>query len=404
MNSRSLVLISRHLSLPPGENILLLGPRATGKSTLLREYFKPAATYWIDLLLPSTEDKFARDPERLLREVEALPPSIGTVVIDEIQKVPALLDVVHALIESPTRAGNRQFVLTGSSARKLKSGSANLLAGRALAYSLFPFTSFELGEQFDLSAALKYGTLPKVSQLKTEASRRKTLETYALTYINEEIRAEQAVRALDPFRKFLQVAAQSNGKIVNFSAIAKDVHVDEKTVRKYFEILEDTLIGFFLESFHLSVRKKVGMAPKFYFFDTGVTRALARTLTLDLEGGTFCWGNAFEHFVILECQRLIAYSGNQFELHFLRTYDDKEIDLVVQRPGKPLLLVEIKSSNAIHPDHVASLMDLRQLIDVPAECVLFSRDPVAQVIQGVRCLPWQQGLKEYFTGPDLAVF
>ena len=397
-------MIFRHLNLPLGENILLLGPRATGKSTLLRECYDPAATYWIDLLLPSIEDRFARDPERLIREVHALPSSVSTVVIDEIQKVPSLLDVVHALIEAPDQKIKKQFVLTGSSARKLKTGSANLLAGRALAYSLFPFTSFELGPQFDLTSALKYGTLPKVSQLKTEASRRKTLETYALTYINEEIRAEQSVRALDPFRKFLQVAAQSNGKIVNFSAIAKDVHVDEKTVRKYFEVLEDTLIGFFLESFHTSVRKKVGMAPKFYFFDTGVTRALARSLTLDLEAGSYSWGNAFEHFVILECKRLISYSGNQFELNFLRTYEDKEIDLVVQRPGKPLLLIEIKSSTEIKSEHIETLLDLRNLIDIPSECVLFSRDPVAQVIEGVRCLPWQQGLREYFTGPDLPQF
>ena len=145
------------------------------------------------------------------------------------------------------------------------------------------------------------------------------------------------------------------------------------------------------------------MAPKFYFIDTGVTRALARTLTVDIDAGTFSWGNAFEHFVILECQRLISYSGSQFELHFLRTYDDQEIDLVVKRPGRPLLLIEIKSSTSIQPDHVKSPLHISQFIDAPAECALFSRDPVSQIIGGVRCLPWQQGLKEYLTGPDLAL-
>ena len=394
----------RHLHLPSDDNVLLLGPRGTGKSTLLRETLDPTSSYWIDLLLPATEDRFARDPERLMREVAALPESFTTVVIDEVQKVPSLLDVVHALIESPDPKLRRRFVLTGSSARKLRAGSANLLAGRALAYALFPFTSFELGASFDLSTALKYGTLPKVSQLKSDASRRKTLETYALTYINEEIRAEQAVRSLDPFRKFLEIAAQTNGKIVNFASIAKDVHVDEKTVRKYFEVLEDTLIGFFLESFHTSIRKKVGRAPKFYFFDTGVVRSLARNLTLDITPGSYSWGNAFEHFVILECKRLISYSGNQFELNFLRTYEDQEIDLVVQRPGKPLLLIEIRSGDRISPDDVRTMTKLRDLINTPTECLLLSRDPIAQLIDDVRCLHWQQGFREYFTGPDLQRF
>lgn len=390
----------RLLKLEKDQSILLLGPRGTGKSTLLRAIYPKASTFWIDLLLPSTEDRYARDPERLLREVNALPEEISTVVIDEIQKVPALLDVVHSLIESTSKI----FILTGSSARKLKAGSANLLAGRALAYPLFPLTNFELGDAFDLQDALKYGTLPKILTLKTDSAKRKTLETYALTYINEEIRAEQVVRALDPFRKFLEVAAQGNGKIINFASIAKDVGVDEKTVRKYFEILDDTLIGFFIDAFHTSVRKKVGLAPKFYFFDTGVARVLARNLTVGLEPGSYPWGSAFEHFVILECKRLIAYSGNQFDLNFLRTYEDKEIDLVVRRPGKPLLLLEIKSSERVTIDHVKTLVDLSEIIDAPSEMVLFSCDPVSQIIDGVRCVHWQQGLRDYFTGPDLTEF
>ena len=390
----------RLLKLEKDQSILLLGPRGTGKSTLLRAIYPKASTFWSDLLLPSTEDRYARDPERLLREVNALPEEISTVVIDEIQKVPALLDVVHSLIESTSKI----FILTGSSARKLKAGSANLLAGRALAYPLFPLTNFELGDAFDLQDALKYGTLPKILTLKTDSAKRKTLETYALTYINEEIRAEQVVRALDPFRKFLEVAAQGNGKIINFASIAKDVGVDEKTVRKYFEILDDTLIGFFIDAFHTSVRKKVGLAPKFYFFDTGVARVLARNLTVGLEPGSYPWGSAFEHFVILECKRLIAYSGNQFDLNFLRTYEDKEIDLVVRRPGKPLLLLEIKSSERVTIDHVKTLVDLSEIIDAPSEMVLFSCDPVSQIIDGVRCVHWQQGLRDYFTGPDLTEF
>ena len=396
-------MIIRHLNLADSEHILLLGPRGSGKSTLLHQLFAEDVSYWIDLLMPRTEDRLARDPERLLREVAALPEHITTVVIDEVQKIPALLDVVHAMIESRDPQLRRRFVLTGSSARKPRSGSANLLAGRALAYSLFPFTSFELGSEFDLTSALMFGTLPKVTQSKSQATKRKVLETYALTYINEEIRAEQAVRALDPFRKFLEVAAQTNGKIINFAAIARDVHVDEKTVRRYFEVLDDTLIGFFLEPFHRSVRKKVGLSPKFYLFDPGVVRALGRTLTLDLASQSYAWGNAFEHFVILECKRLCTYSGNQFVLNFLRTFDDHEIDLVVQRPAKALLLIEIKSTSQVKPEDTHVLQKLRTLIDEPAECLLLSCDEVPQVIGEVRCLPWQLGLREYFCGPDLHV-
>ena len=390
----------RLLNLDKDQSVLLLGPRGTGKSTLLRMNYPQASTFWIDLLLPATEDRYARDPERLLREVHALPENVSTIVIDEIQKVPVLLDVVHSLIESTSKT----FILTGSSARKLKLGSANLLAGRALAYSLFPLMNFEIGDSFNLQNALKYGTLPKILTLKTDSAKRKTLETYALTYINEEIRAEQVVRALDPFRKFLEVAAQGNGKILNFASIAKDVGVDEKTVRKYFEILEDTLIGFFVEAYHTSVRKKVGRAPKFYFFDTGVSRVLARNLTVGLEPGSYGWGSAFEHFIILECKRLIAYSGNEFDLNFLRTYEDKEIDLVVRRPGKPLLLIEIKSSETVTTDQVKTLVDLREIFEAPTEMVLLSCDPIPQIIDGVRCVHWRQGLREYFAGPDLTEF
>ena len=276
-------MFERILKVEFSENMLLLGPRSTGKSTYLKEKLSKTNAFWINLLLPKTEDAYARDPERLIREVNALPAATTHVVIDEIQKVTSLLDVVHVLIES----SDKVFILTGSSARKLKAGSANLLAGRALVHHMYPLTHSELGDKFDISTAMKFGTLPRIWNLKSDSARRKMLETYALTYLNEEIRAEQIVRNLDPFRKFLEVAAQMNGKVINFSAIAQDVGVDEKTVQSYFQVLEDTLIGFFVEPFHTSVRKKINKAPKFFFFDTGVKRALARQLTLDLVPSTY---------------------------------------------------------------------------------------------------------------------
>ena len=390
-------MFERILKVEFSENMLLLGPRSTGKSTYLKEKLSKTNAFWINLLLPKTEDAYARDPERLIREVNALPAATTHVVIDEIQKVTSLLDVVHVLIES----SDKVFILTGSSARKLKAGSANLLAGRALVHHMYPLTHSELGDKFDISTAMKFGTLPRIWNLKSDSARRKMLETYALTYLNEEIRAEQIVRNLDPFRKFLEVAAQMNGKVINFSAIAQDVGVDEKTVQSYFQVLEDTLIGFFVEPFHTSVRKKINKAPKFFFFDTGVKRALARQLRLDLVPSTYAYGELFDHFVTLEINRLINYSGNQFSLNYLRTHDDAEIDLVIQRPGKSLLLVEIKSTTQILPKHLKHLLSLSSDFPGRPELLCLSNDPRKQKIENVLCLPWQEGLRSFFSGPDL---
>lgn len=381
------------------ENLILLGPRGSGKSTLLKQRIAPERALWIDLLLPTTEDRYARSPERLIAEVRALPQSVTHVVIDEIQKVVPLLDIVHSLIEST----DKTYILTGSSARKLKKESANLLAGRALVHHLYPLSSFELGGEFDLERALKFGTLPKAWTSKSDTVRRKYLETYALTYLNEEIRAEQVVRNLSPFRRFLEVAAQMNGEVINFSKISDDVGVDEKTVRAYFQALEDTLVGFFVEAYDTSIRRKIGKSPKFFFFDTGVKRALARQLTLDLAPSTNDFGDTFEHFVILEIARLVSYSGNQFAMHHLRTHDNAEIDLVIDRPGKPTLLVEIKSTTTAEERHLTHLRNFSKDWNAPHECLLISRDPAPQTMHDVVCLPWQEALARYFAGPDLGV-
>ena len=392
----------RHLSLPKKQHILLLGPRSTGKSTYVHGLYPKGETLWIDLLKDSEEDRYSRNPDLLAQEVLALPKSIQYIVVDEVQKIPKLLDVIHSLIESTESAiRSKRFILTGSSARKLKKGSANLLAGRALFYRMAPLTSFELSKDFNLTQALKFGLLPRIWTVKAESIKRKILETYALTYLNEEIRAEQIVKELSPFRKFLEVAAQFNGKIVNFSNIAGVTGVDEKTVRNYFQILEDTLLGFFLESFETSIRKKVIKSPKFFFFDPGIVRALSKQLTLDLIPGNYLWGDAFEHFVILEIQKLIQYSGNDFTLNYLRTYDDLEIDLVVERPGKSRLYLEIKSTPEISPRHLKNIVTLSKDIQEEHELICLSQDPKKQVIQGVKCFPWQEGVRKYFQGPDL---
>jgi predicted AAA+ superfamily ATPase len=215
---------------------------------------------------------------------------------------------VHRLIEKT----HISFALTGSSSIKLKRGAANLLAGRAFVYNLFPLTHWELQESFQLDAALRWGTLPKIFQFNLDEERERFLKAYSLTYLKEEIAVAQLVRNLNPFRNFLEVAAQCNGQILNYSKIARDVGVDTKTVQAYFSILEETLVGFFLPAFHQSVRKRQRVSPKFYFFDPGVKRALARTLQQEIYPRTYEYDQAFEHWVVLEFFRLAHYLDKEW--------------------------------------------------------------------------------------------
>jgi len=385
-------MLSRLLKLPKKQHLLIFGARGTGKSTLLKNMFQPKEVLWLNLLNLRIEAELARDPEMLAAMVEGTTATQKYIIIDEIQKLPKLLDVVHRLIEEVPR---KYFILTGSSARKLKQGSANLLAGRALMYELFPFSFMEIGEKFDLDDALATGLLPKVYLQKSATLRHKILQTYTLTYLKEEIWAEQLVKNLDPFRKFLEVAAQMNGKIINYAAIAKDVGVTEKTVAQYFSILEDTLLGFLLEPYHTSLRKQLSQKPKFYYFDVGVTRALARVLRLPLQPSTSAYGEAFEHFIIVECIKLANYRQNEYKFSYLRTKDDIEIDLIVERPGRPLLLIEIKSSFGVNADQLTRFSKISKEFK-NAEVVCFSQDTLTKKIGHIKVYPWREGIKKYF--------
>jgi predicted AAA+ superfamily ATPase len=383
-------MIDRLINPLKTSSFFLLGARGTGKSTFVGDFFSPDETVlWIDLLNPEEEDRYARNPMELALHLDVDPGKIKWVVLDEIQKVPKLLDVVQSRIES----SGTKFAMAGSSARKLKREGTNLLAGRAFVYNLFPLTHRELAANFDLDSALMYGTLPGLLKLDTGEERRAFLRAYALTYLKEEIWGEHLVRKLDPFRRFVEIAAQCNGEIINFSNIARDVGADTKTVQSYFELLEDTLIGFFLEPYHQSVRKRQRHAKKFYLFDTGIRRALDRTLTIDLMPGTYAHGKAFEHLVIAEAIRLNEYKQKDYQFFYLRTKDDAEIDLVIDRPGMPTALVEIKSTKRIDERDTRSLEKF--IADMPrSEAFILSTDPVAKRIGHVRAFPWQQGLAE----------
>ena len=199
-------------------------------------------------------------------------------------------------------------------------------------------THLELGEVFSLQDVLQWGSLPKIFDLENDNARAAYLRSYGLNYVTTEIQAEQWVRKIEPFRKFLPIAAQMNGKILNYSKIARDVGVDTTTIISYFDILEDTLLGFRLDAFHESVRKRQALKPKFYFFDLGVKRSLEHTLTVHLLPQTFAFGEAFEYFVICEIMRLNSYYARDFSFSFLRTKDDAEVDLIVDRLGKKTYL------------------------------------------------------------------
>lgn len=384
-------MFRRLLKTSKSKSFFLFGARGTGKTTLLREQFSHDQAYWIDLL-----------DNRILSELDTQPARLSGflaqakkqwVVIDEIQKIPRLLDEVHRLIEST----DHRFVLTGSSARKLKRQAANLLAGRAFVFNLYPLTHIEVGNEFQLDDALSYGTLPGVFTQVNERDKKLFLKAYADTYLKEEILIEQLIRKLPPFRKFLELSAAQDTEVTSFTNIARDVGVDPKIISNYYSILEDTLLGFTLEPFHTSIRKRQKATPKFYWFDTGVRRALTGTVDDRVRPQSFEYGSLFESFVVNEIRRLLTYAERQFKLSFLRLDDSIEIDLIVERNNSPTFLIEVKSTDRVHEGHVQALRKLGPSIK-NSQCLLLSRDPNAKMIEGISCMDWQSGIQMILNG------
>lgn len=314
----------------PESTTLLLGPRATGKSTWLEQVL-PGAHRW-DLLDTRLALDLAKEPARFAREVEALPRQ-AWVVIDEVQKVPALLDEVHRL---DGKLG-RRFVLSGSSARKLRRGGANLLAGRALRVDMFPFVSAEMGTPLPVDR-LPYGCLPRVVG---NGQPRPYLEAYADTYLKEEVQAEALTRNIGGFARFLEVAARQNGQVTNTANIARDAQVARQTVQGFFEVLVDTLLGFWLPAWRLKRATKLVAHPKFFFFDSGVARALSTRLPYPPTPEE--QGPLFETYLLHELRAYLSYSGLGYPLHYFRTHDAVEVDVLLET-AKGYLALEFKCS------------------------------------------------------------
>ncbi len=372
------------------KSFFLFGPRGVGKSTWLQSHYQETKVIYIDLLDPEVFEEYLFEPNRLMQLASSPENKTKIIVIDEIQKLPKLLDLAQSMIQRD----QRKFILTGSSARKLKQKGVNLLAGRASVYKLYPLTTAEVGDKFDLKKALEWGGLPDAYLAKTEVEMREYLNAYVLMYIEKEIQQEQWVRKILPFRKFLQIASQMNGKVINRAKIAKEVGVDSMTIAAYYEILEDTLLGFELPAYHKSIRKAQKQAPKFYFIDTGIKRSIEKTLTVPLLPQTSAYGEAFEHWVILELIKISEYKRLDWKFHYIRTKDDVEIDLVIERPGLNLLLIEIKSKTKVDSNDARSLESLGSDLHPKAEKILLSQDKLMQRFGGTRAIHWQKYLME----------
>lgn len=365
-------------------SFFIFGARGTGKSTFLKERFFKDRVFYIDLLDPSNESKYAISPQSLVQEIDALEVKPKWIIIDEIQKVPKLLDLVHLLIENR----KLKFILTGSSARKLKRGAANLLAGRAYVYHLYPLTLQELNGSEKIENILRWGTLPRIFSLKSDREKKSFLDAYVQTYFAEEIRAEQVLRKLDPFRAFLPILGQVSGKIINHKKIADEIGVSTVTVQSYFQIVEDTLLGFYLPAFHGSVRKSQRISPKFYLFDTGVKKALEESLDQEVAPRTSVYGEVFESFLINEIIRLNAYFEKGFRFSYYATKNNVEIDLVISR-GTSNHLVEIKSKNKIDPTEVSTMGAAASAFPHLKRAFYLSNDSSRQKIGNIECMHWR---------------
>jgi uncharacterized protein len=340
-------MFTRSLRLPPpgAETFFLWGPRQTGKTTLLKAMYPDAL--WIDLLKGEDYRRYLQNPELLRAEIAAK-ETIRQVVIDEVQKVPQLLDEAHWLHEN--RAV--RFALCGSSARKVKRGRANLLGGRAVRYELCGLTAAEIGREFDLDRMLNHGYLPTMYMADRP---QRLLNAYVADYLKEEVAAEGLVRNLPVFSEFLNAASLSDTALVNFSTIARDCGVSSPTIRGYFEILEDTLLGRWLPAYVKRPKRRVIGAPKFFFSDVGVVNQLAKRG--ELRQGSELYGKAFESWVFHELSAQNAYSEAFARLSYWRLASGIEVDFVV---NDMQAAIEAKAAARISADHLKGLRALAQ--------------------------------------------
>ena len=367
-----------HLETASKESLFVWGPRQTGKSTLLRQLF-PHATI-IDLLKNDEYIKYKNNPS-LLRE-EMLHSLAPIVVLDEIQKVPELLNEVHWLIENK----KIKFILCGSSARKLKRGHANLLGGRALRYELFGLIAQEIGDNFNLDTALNQGYLPRHY---LSGNPRRMIQAYINDYLKEEIAAEGLVRNLPVFSKFLTAASFSDTEIINYSTIARDCGVSSPTIKEYFQILQDTLVGYVLPAYTKREKRKVIASPKFYFFDVGIVNFLNKRGQIQV--GTELYGKAFENWIFHELRAHSQYTDKFYDISYWRLENGVEIDFILNDME---VAIECKSSQVIKSDHLKNMRILKQeKLNIKKSIVVCLEKKARRTEEGIEILPALEFIK-----------
>lgn len=339
-------MYTRIYKLSKKQSFFLFGPRGCGKSTWIKASF-PEARYF-DLLDQGLYQELLRSPERFKFELNSL-PSESWVVVDEIQRLPDLLNYVHQFIESEKRL---KFVLTGSSARKLRRGhDVNLLAGRALQRKFNPLTAEELGADFELKKSLLVGHLPMAY---TSSEPAQYLKSYVGTYLREEVQQEALVRDLSLFASFLEIATFSQGQVLSVQSVASDVGVDRKTAESYFQILEDMLLGYRIPAFQKKAKRKLATKPKFFYFDVGVYRALRRLGPLD--NPEEITGVALETLVLQNIKAVIDSHSLDLDIYFYRTQDKREVDFVLYGPDG-FIAIEVKKTADFRPSDIKDLRD-----------------------------------------------
>lgn len=356
-------------------SFFLFGARGTGKSSLIAKSLKPAYAY--DLLNPVDYSSLSSKPE-LLEEQLKTAKSGQLVVIDEIQLLPALLNSVHRLIEKQRLI----FLLTGSSARKLRRGNANTLGGRAWEARLFPLTSDEIGNEFDLEKYLTRGGLPR-SYLSEDWQ--EELKAYVGVYLKEEIASEALTRNLPQFSRFLEIAALQSGQELSLEGIASDAQVPAKTVGNYIDILEDTLLGFRVPAFAKTKTRKAITRAKFFLFDVGVTGHLCRRGTV--RAGSEVFGRAFEQFLFQEVRAYLSYRRSDAELCHWRSVNQQEVDMVIGNE----LAVEIKGVTSVQAKHLRGLCALREEKKIKNYCVV-ACESRRKELDGITVYPWHEFL------------
>ena len=366
------------------ESLFLWGARQTGKSTLLKELYPDAL--WFDLLKSDVFRRYVSEPEQF-REVVLADTSNRLVVVDEIQKIPALLDEIHWLMVNQ----GRRCILSGSSARKIIRSGANLLGGRALRYELLPLSYSEIPE-FDLLKALNSGLLPRHYASQNP---KPLLDAYVGSYLQEEISAEAKIRNMQSFTQFLRAAAFSNGEMVNFSNIGSDCGVSHNTVREYFQIIQDTLIGRFVPSFQKKPKRRIILSPKFFYFDLGIAGHLLKRG--EVEPGSEAFGNAFEHFIYQELYAHTQYSGKQYPIAYWRTTSQMEVDFIL---GDHEVAIEVKSTSNVQSHHLKGLKGFSEEYSVK-KLIVVSSDPAERKMGDISVMPWKIFLDRLWAGEIL---